>query len=50
VQLSQDEVRHQEVAVVLEAGRLHLGAADEGGQLVVEAGDHLAEQQRDFLG
>lgn len=50
MQLCEDEVGHEEVAVVLEAGRLHLGTADEGGQLVVEARDHLAEQQRHFLG
>jgi hypothetical protein len=50
VKLGEDEVGHEEVAMVLQPGRLHLGVADEGGQLVIETRDHFAEKQGNLLG
>jgi hypothetical protein len=48
VQLGQDQIRHQEIAVMLQFGFLFV-AADLLAYLAVETSHHLAKEQRHLL-
>ena len=45
MELGQDEVGHQEIAVMFQPSGLYVTLARELGELIVKAGHHFAEEE-----